>query len=161
MSLNNSLKTGFSFGITSGVITTLGLLIGLGESTHSKTIVIGGILTIAVADALSDSVGIFISEESDRHYRSIEMWQSALATFLSKCLLSLSFIIPVFFLEINLAIKASIIYGLIVILFLSNYIAKIRQASRWQFILSHLIIALIVITATHFIGQAIDAKLLN
>ena len=53
-----SFKTGFSFGLTSGVITTLGLMVGLHSGTHSRSVVIGGILTIAVADAMSDALGM-------------------------------------------------------------------------------------------------------
>ncbi|MGZ8381620.1 MAG: hypothetical protein ACXW4C_08190, partial [Nitrospira sp.] len=52
-----SFKTGLSFGLTSGVITTLGLMVGLHSGTHSRTVVIGGILTIAIADAMSDALG--------------------------------------------------------------------------------------------------------
>ena len=54
--IKKSLKIGLSFGLTSGVITTLGLLVGLNSSTHSKMVVLGGILVIAIADALSDLV---------------------------------------------------------------------------------------------------------
>lgn len=55
---------GFSFGITSGIITTLGLIAGLDRSTHSRMVIIGAIIAIAIADAMSDSWGIHISEES-------------------------------------------------------------------------------------------------
>ena len=50
MTMNHSLRVGFSFGLTSGLITTLGLMVGLSSGTHSKLVVIGGILTIAIAD---------------------------------------------------------------------------------------------------------------
>ena len=61
----HSLEVGLSFGITSGIITTLGLMVGLHSGTHSKVTVIGGILTIAIADSFSDALGIHISEESE------------------------------------------------------------------------------------------------
>jgi len=60
--MKESIKTGISFGLASGVITTLGLMTGLNAGTKSELAVIGGILVIAIADALSDSVGIHISE---------------------------------------------------------------------------------------------------
>ncbi|MCR4290314.1 MAG: hypothetical protein NUV86_08670, partial [Candidatus Scalindua sp.] len=63
--MKESLKTGIIFGLTSGTITTLGLMIGLYSGTNSRCIVIGGILTIAVADSLSDALGIHISEEAN------------------------------------------------------------------------------------------------
>lgn len=55
-----SLKKEFSFGLTSGVITTLGMMVGLHSSTHSKLAVIGGIIAIAIADAFSDAVRILV-----------------------------------------------------------------------------------------------------
>ncbi|MBW1983250.1 MAG: hypothetical protein JRI53_00900, partial [Deltaproteobacteria bacterium] len=51
--IKRSLRKGISFGLTSGTITTLGLMVGLHSGTHSRMVVIGGILTIAVADAFS------------------------------------------------------------------------------------------------------------
>jgi len=56
-------KIGFSFGLTSGVITALGLMVGLNAGTHSRLAVIGGILTLAIADSFSDALGIHFSEE--------------------------------------------------------------------------------------------------
>ncbi|MBW2265656.1 MAG: hypothetical protein JRF28_05735, partial [Deltaproteobacteria bacterium] len=56
--MKHALKTGLSFGLTSGTITTLGLMVGLHSGTHSKLVVLGGILTIAIADAFSDALGI-------------------------------------------------------------------------------------------------------
>jgi hypothetical protein len=51
-------RKGVSFGLTSGVITTLGLIVGLHSGTHSKIAVISGIPTIAIADAMSDALGM-------------------------------------------------------------------------------------------------------
>ena len=63
--MEHSFRVGMSFGLTSGIITTLGLIVGLHSGTHSKLAVIGGILTIAMADAFSDALGIHVSEESE------------------------------------------------------------------------------------------------
>ncbi len=59
---------GISFGLTSGIITTLGMIVGLHAGTHSRLAVIGGVLTIAIADAFSDALGIHISEESQNKH---------------------------------------------------------------------------------------------
>lgn len=72
--LRKSMRTGASFGLTSGVITTLGLMIGLNAGTHSVPVVVGGILTIAIADALSDALGIHIAEESKNSHSAREIW---------------------------------------------------------------------------------------
>ena len=71
--MRHSLRVGFSFGITSGIITTLGLMVGLNSSTRSGLVVIGGILTIAIADAFSDALGIHISEESENRHTAKEI----------------------------------------------------------------------------------------
>ncbi|MFB6357478.1 MAG: hypothetical protein ABEJ96_00270, partial [Thiohalorhabdaceae bacterium] len=61
--MRESLRAGLNFGMTSGVITTLGLMVGLHSGTRSALAVIGGILTIAVADSLSDAMGVHVSKE--------------------------------------------------------------------------------------------------
>lgn len=61
-----SWTTGFSFGLTSGIITTLGLIVGLHAGTHSRVVVLGGILTITISDAMSDALGIHIIPRSNQ-----------------------------------------------------------------------------------------------
>ena len=95
--MKKSYKTGISFGLVSGVLTTLGLLIGLAVSTQSKAAVIGGILTIAIADALSDSFGVHLSQESSGENTQKQVWEATFATFLSKFLFALTFLIPISF----------------------------------------------------------------
>ena len=92
MVMNHSLKVGFSFGLTSGIITTVGLMVGLHSGTHSKLVILGGILTIAVADSMSDALGIHISEESENKHTQKEIWMATLSTFLCKFLIALTFI---------------------------------------------------------------------
>src|SRR3989339_547129 len=59
--MKNSIKKGLGFGLTSGIITTLGMIVGLNSSTHSQAVVIGGVLIIAIADAMSDALGVLFS----------------------------------------------------------------------------------------------------
>ena len=151
--LKHSLKTGFSFGLTSGIITTLGLMVGLHSGTHSRPVVIGGILTIAIADAFSDALGIHISEESENKHSAKEIWESTIATFLSKFLFALTFIVPVLLFELGTAIVVSVIWGLSVLGILSFSIAKEQKANPWRMVAEHLVIALVVIVITHYVGD--------
>lgn len=150
--LNHSLKTGFSFGLTSGIITTLGLIMGLYSGTHSKIAVLGGIFTIAIADALSDAFGIHISEESELRHSSKEIWLSTVSTFLAKLVFALTFIIPILLFPLFEAVVASIIWGLFLLSTFSFYIAKQQNKKSWRIILEHLAIALVVIILTHYAG---------
>lgn len=147
---------GFSFGLTSGVITTLGLMVGLYSSTGSTLAVVGGILTIAIADALSDALGIHISEESESKHSTGEIWGSTIATFISKFIFALTFIVPVLLFSLSIAIIISVIYGLMLIAIFSFYIAKQQNARPYKVVLEHLAIAIVVIIATHYVGQLIS-----
>lgn len=154
--MKHSLKTGFLFGLTSGIITTLGLIVGLHAGTHSKLVVLGGILTVAIADAFSDALGIHISEESENKHTTKEIWESTISTFLSKFVFALTFIIPVLLFELSTAIVVSVIWGLSVLGILSFNIAKEQKTKPWKVVVEHLIIALLVITITHYVGDGIS-----
>ncbi len=149
--IKQSFKTGLSFGLTSGVITTLGLMIGLNSGTSSKQIVISGILIIAIADALSDALGVHISQESNSNKQQV-IWESTLATFLSKFLIALTFIIPILLFDLQLAIYLNLIWGLIILSILSFYIAKNQNEKPLKVILEHLAITIAVVTITYYIG---------
>jgi VIT1/CCC1 family predicted Fe2+/Mn2+ transporter len=151
--LSHSIKTGISFGLTSGVITTMGLMVGLHSGTHSRLAVLGGILTIAVADAFSDALGIHIAEESENTHTSWEIWQSTIATFISKFLFALTFAVPVLLLDLSTAVVFSVIYGLTVLALLSFYLARDQRESPMKVIAEHLGIAVAVIVITHLTGK--------
>ena len=157
--MKHSMRIGLSFGLTSGVITTLGLIVGLHSSTNSMTVIIGGILTIAIADAFADALGIHISEESEGKHSNKEIWQSTVSTFLSKFIFALTFIIPILLLPLTTAIIVSIVWGLSALGILSFRIAKEQGRKPWKVIAEHLLIGLVVIAATHYIGTWIGTKL--
>ncbi|MGB9722130.1 MAG: VIT1/CCC1 transporter family protein [bacterium] len=151
--LKHSLKTGFSFGSTSGIITTLGLMVGLHSGTHSKIVVIGGILTIAIADAFSDALGIHISEESENKHTTKEIWESTIMTFFAKFLFALTFLVPVLIFHLTTAIIISIIWGLFLICLFSFMMGKEQSTNPWPIVGEHFLITTIVIVITHFIGD--------
>lgn len=148
-----SVRKGFSFGLTSGIITTLGLIAGLNSSTNSDIAVIGGVLVIAIADSLSDAFGVHISEESENKHTNKEVWESTAATFLSKFIFSFTFIIPILLFSLDIAIVISVTWGLILIAIFSFYIAKLQKTAARKIVAEHLAIAIIVIILTHYIGE--------
>lgn len=151
--MKRSVKKGFSFGLTSGVITTLGLIVGLHSGTGSGIVVIGGILVIAIADAMSDALGIHISEEAENRHTHREVWHSTIATFLSKFIFALTFIIPIVLFELDVAIIVSIIWGLLLIASFSYYIGREQGDKPWHVVFEHISITIIVIFITHYVGE--------
>lgn len=154
--MKHSFRTGFSFGLTSAVITTLGLMVGLNSGTHSRFVVIGGILTIAVADALSDALGIHVSEEAEDRHTTREIWESTIATFMSKFIFALTFIIPLLFCPLPIAVIVNIIWGLLLLGIFSFQIAKEQRRNPWRIIAEHVVIALAVVIIAHYVGVWIE-----
>ena len=154
--MDHSTKVGFCFGITSGIITTLGLMVGLNSGTHSIPIVIGGILTIAIADSFSDALGIHMSEESENKHSAREIWRSTISTFFTKFSVALTFLVPVMLLELSTAIIVSAAWGYFLLIGLSYFLAKSQNEKAWKVIGEHAIIATVVIFATHYAGKLIS-----
>jgi VIT1/CCC1 family predicted Fe2+/Mn2+ transporter len=151
--MKDSLRTGITFGLTSAVITTLGLMVGLHSGTHSRIVVLAGILTIAIADAFSDALGIHVSEESENTHTLKQIWGSTLATFLTKFLFALTFAVPVLFLPLSTAIVVSLLWGMSILAVLSYAMAKSQAESPWKVVGEHILIALVVIGITHAVGD--------
>ena len=151
--MKDSLRTGITFGLTSAVITTLGLMVGLHSGTHSKIVVLAGILTIAIADAFSDALGIHISKEAENTYTTKQIWVATISTFLAKFLLAMTFVVPVLLFAISTAIVMSLIWGLSILTILSYVIAKSQNKPSWKIVGEHLMIAIVVIGITHWVGD--------
>ena len=156
--MNHSLKVGLSFGLTSGIITTLGLISGLESATDSKAIIVGGIITIAIADAFSDALGIHISEESEGIHSARSIWASTFFTFLTKFLVASSFLLPVIILDGLASLFVSILWGMSLLTTFSYFLAKRSKDNPAKVIFEHLFIALFVIFVTHIIGDYVQAK---
>ena len=159
--VKKSYKTGISFGLVSGVLTTLGLLVGLGVGTQSREVIIGGILTIAVADALSDAFGVHLSQESSGENSKKQVWESTISTLLSKFLLALTFLIPVLIFDIKTARTVDIIWGFVVITlisFLSSILNRVEKKELISAVLEHVLLFIFTVTLSYLIGTFIDKK---
>jgi len=117
----------------------------------------GGILTIAIADAFSDALGIHISEEAENKHTAREIWESTISTFLSKFLFALTFIVPILLLELSTAIIVSVFYGLSLLGIFSFYMAREQGVKPWKTVAEHLFVALAVLLITHYVGDWIGA----
>jgi len=153
--MKNFLKVGMGFGLSSATITTLGLMIGLDSSTGSRLAVIGGILTIAIADSFSDALGVHIAKEAEGNFSPKEVWQATVATFSFKAVFACTFLIPVLLLPIDYALWAAIAWGAMILFFQSYKLARDSQAKAWPIISEHLSIAALVMIITHYLGLMI------
>lgn len=152
--MRESFWSGVSFGLTSGAITTMGLVVGLNSGTKSRLAVLGGIITVAIADAFSDALGIHIHEESEGDHSHAEIWAATVATFASKFLLGVTFLLPVLLLPLASAIVVSVAWGLGIVAVLSFVIAHNQEGgSPWKATAEHVFIAALVVVVAYYTGE--------
>lgn len=157
---SHQLVTGISFGLTSAVITSLGMIVGLYSATSSKLAVVAAIIIIAIADGLSDAVGLHLVEESEtdkgrtKHTQK-EIWLTTIFTFLSVCGFSLTFAVPILLFRPKTAIFIAILWGILLLILLNLRIAKIRKENPIKLIFEHVLLALFVIIISNLVGNLI------
>jgi VIT1/CCC1 family predicted Fe2+/Mn2+ transporter len=117
-----------------------------------KSVVIGGILIIAFSDAFSDAMGIFVAEEADKVNRKKDIWRAGLATFFAKFLVALSFVIPFLIFPLLRATIISVVWGLGGLRILSQKVAEIHKQKHSRVVLEHIIVGIVVILITYFVG---------
>ena len=150
--MDKGTRTGLFFGASSGVITTIGLMVGLNAGTKSVVAVLGGVFVIAVADSMSDSIGMHLAQESDPDSTRSNIWMATASTFIAKFLTTITFALPVILLPLQTAIFASIIWGLLIITVLSYFLAQYQKIAAFPVIAEHISITAAVIIASHYVG---------
>ena len=145
----------FAFGISSAVLTTLGIVVGLNSATESLLAVIGGIVSVAIADSLSDSIGMYASKKAERGCSGQTAFKSAFNTFLGKFIFTLTFIIPFIFFQLPFAIYVCILWGLVLLTFVNVQIAFLQAENVPKAVAKNLLIALAVIIASYLVGKLV------
>lgn len=158
--MNLSIKKGLSFGLTSGIITTLGMVVGVNASTSSRLAVIASIVAIAIADAFSDAVAMHVSEESEGGHSNKEVWEATISTFLAKFIFAMTFVIPIWFLALDIAVLVDLVWGLSVMTVFNVLLARSQNEKVLRVVVEHLTIAIVVVLITYFVGLSISTIVL-
>ncbi|NHJ12259.1 MAG: hypothetical protein EAX95_01215 [Candidatus Thorarchaeota archaeon] len=151
-----SIRKGLSFGLTSGVITTLGMIVGVNATTSSHLAVMAAIVAIAIADAFSDAVAMHVSEESEGVHSGQEIWEATMATFFAKFLFAMTFIVPVWLLPLNMAVLVDIVWGFLLISIFNILLARSRGDKIIRMTFEHLAVAIVVVFVTHVAGTLLS-----
>jgi vacuolar iron transporter family protein len=145
-------QTKFSFGTTSAIITSLGIVTGLRTFSAPKLSIIGGLFIIAVADNIADSLGIHVYQESEC-LKTREVWISTLTNFVARFTVTLTFVFLIILLPLHVAVLASIAWGFTLLSLLSYSIARHEKKNPTLAILEHIGIATVVIVISNFAGE--------
>ncbi len=143
---------GFVFGISSAVLTTLGVIVGLNAATDSRLAVLGGIASVAFADSFSDALGIYTAEKAERGSSSRGAMRGAVYTFLGKLIFTLSFAIPFLFLSFSDALFAATAWGIVLLVFMNAEIAFVQEEPVLKTVAARLLFAVIVIAISYVVG---------
>jgi len=147
----------YIFGSTAAIITNISLIVGLGSARAGKGPILGSLLTIALTDNISDSLGIHLYKETEGLGNRLTALSTAL-NFTSRLLVSLSFIGIVVVCSLSQAIVVAIVWGLILLGLLSYLISRNNKVNSVREIIRHLVVAVAVIILSRVIGGLIAAR---
>lgn len=153
-SMSRIAESGLGFGLTSGVITTLGLLVGTAASTSNPGLVAGSILTIALADSMSDAFGMHVSAESTNASER-STWVVTFTTFGTKLATTLTFLIPILLFPLSVAVWICVLWGCALLIGLSSFIARQRGVHIMKPVIEHVGLALVVVYLSQILGNNI------
>lgn len=129
------------------------MVVGVNASTSSRLAVIAAIISIAIADAFSDAVAMHVSEESEGVHTRKDVWEATMATFLTKFAFAMTFVIPIWFLALDLAVLVDIIWGLLIMTVFNIFLARSQEERVLRVVFEHLTIAIVVVLITYTAGS--------
>jgi VIT1/CCC1 family predicted Fe2+/Mn2+ transporter len=144
----------FSIGATAAITTSMGLIAGLTQGGNAKTGIITGLLIIAIADNISDTLGIHIYKESEGASRQ-DINSFTYGNFLARFFIVSTFVLIILLFSSYVALIISSVWGLFLLTILSYSIAKIKKTNSVPEIAWHLLVALLVIIGSKLLGNLI------
>jgi hypothetical protein len=139
------ISKGQLFGLISGSVTTMGVIIGLWQSHNNIPILLSAILSISLSDSFSDGFGMYFSQRT--HLGQTESANIGIRTTFYKIIVTLSYAIPFLIFDINTAIRLNITWGCILISYASYQIG--------EGIFLNLVLATIVIFMSYLGGNTV------
>ncbi len=158
---NNDTRQGIFFGINSGILTTVGVIAGISQTTTNPMYVVISVISLAISDCVGEAYGMYLSKKAeqiqDNNYGPL---LSLIGVFVAKFLTVVCFLIPLIF-SWNLKYFKNLVwptlYSIVVLISIDYKLAQMRQESKSKYIITHIILLLIVIISTKFIGQILSS----
>ena len=147
-----------SYGGTAAVVTSMALINGLVAADATKPVIVSALLIAAFADNLTDTLSIHIYQESE-HLNNKDALAGTVTNFLTRLLFGVSFIPLVALLPLPHVAKAAIVWGMLLLAALTYLVARERGVKPLPEVIKHLLVALVIITASMMIGRLIGTVL--
>jgi predicted membrane protein (TIGR00267 family) len=159
---------GVAFGTMDGMITILGVVIGIAAATqNSGAVVISG-LVAGVANAFGNSFGFYASELAERaehiqenqHVSSMtETRRSTLLAFAHSVASTILIVAPFAMLSLRHAMIASLIIALAVLFALGALVGRFSHASPWKFAIRYALLGLAGAALSFMVGAVVGSVL--
>ena len=119
----------FSFGGTAAIVTSMGLIIGLGAARVEMVTIVSGLLIVGFADNITDSLSIHMYQEAEKlNGRAALM--TTLTNFMTRILIVISFVAIVLTLPKPYAGIVTFAWGCSLLATISYILARARGIGR-------------------------------
>ena len=144
---------GLTHGIINGVLTSMGVVIGL-SATGNKFLLLFGILAVGIADALGDSLAFHVAQETEIHHSKREVRVSTALTFFGILAGFIIMGIPVLLFDIGTAIIISGTIGIVMLAGLGYFVAMINpKLKKGHQMVEYVVMGIIVIIVTYYVSR--------
>jgi VIT1/CCC1 family predicted Fe2+/Mn2+ transporter len=146
----------YSYGSSAAIVTSVGLIAGFGATSMPKSAVVSGLLIIALADNISDSLSIHIYQESE-NLEERAAFRATITNFVARLLVALSFVgIVVASPERSVSVVAAG-WGMFLLGALTYVLSRSRRVRVWREITRHTVVAVLVVLVSRMLGAWIAA----
>ena len=155
---------GVAFGTIDGLITILGVVIGIASATENTGAVLIAGLVAGLANAFGNTFGFYASELAERaehiqenqHLSSMtETRRSTFLAFAHSLGSTLVIVAPFALLNLTLAMISSLIFALILLFTLGAFVGKFSHASPWKFAFRYVLLGLAGATLSFIVGETV------
>jgi len=147
-----------SFGSPAAITTSMGLIVGLDSATAIKSTIITSLLIIGIADNLTDSLSVYIYQESEG-LPDLGAFRTTVSNFFARFLVTISFIIVLLLLPSSAAIPVCLCWGFGLLSGLTYFLANSRGVKAVPEILKYCAVAFVVIAISTALGRWIPAMI--
>ena len=155
---------GVAFGTVDGMITILGVVIGIATATQNSSAVIVAGLVAGLANAFGNSFGFYASElaeraehiqENQRVNSTIETNRSTLLAFLHSVGSTIVIVAPFIFFGLRDAMGCSLIIGLVLLFALGAVVGRFSHSSPWKFGIRYVLLGLAGTALSFIVGTVV------
>jgi VIT1/CCC1 family predicted Fe2+/Mn2+ transporter len=141
----------FSFGGASAIVTSMGLIIGLGAARAEMADDRQWLLIVGFADNITDSLSVHMYQEAEK-LEERAAFRATLTNFVTRVLVALGFVAIVLKLPNRYAGIVAFALGCALLAAISYILARARGVGPVPEVVKHLGIAVLVIGASRVIG---------